>query len=361
MKKSLQRNSNLELLRIVSMFFIVLHHFAYHGSSSWVGQYTKAYAGAEKIYLLLSCLGKAAVVAFVIIGAYFLSQKKFKLIRVLHLCFTTLIYSWLIFLVLIWKFPDLINIGSWNNIWAPIPIPSNYWFVIAYVYMLLCMPFMNLLIRKLTKRQICTVIFLFSFLWTIVYFMSSNKLDNDGYSFFTSNNYFLLIYLIGGYIRKYQPRWAMTFLSSAIVFIACLLFTLLIIYKAPSSYYGNLSGIMATLNNPISLILGVSIFVLFKNINIGSNVVINYISKSMFGVYLIHDNSFIRPIIWQKMVNTHIYAKKPLEYLQYGLKVSIIIFVYCILIDILKRLVIDPIVNVLVLKLNNLYISWSSH
>ena len=97
----------------------------------------------------------------------------------------------------------------------------------------------------------------------------------------------------------------------------------------------------------------------FKNINIGHNVVINYLSKSMFGVYLIHDNSFIRPIIWHKLVHTLTYAQKPYNYLWYGIETSFFIFIICIIIDILKRTTIDPIVNLGTLKLTNMFKKWS--
>ncbi|MDM8304012.1 acyltransferase [Limosilactobacillus vaginalis] len=354
-----ERDSNLELLRIISMFFIVLHHYAYHGSFKWATQYNNLFFGSEKVYLFLSCLGKAAVISFVMIGAYFLSMKSFKLIRVVQLSVTTLIYSWLIFLFLLWKFPAFIKINSISSILLPIPIPSNYWFVIAYIYMLLFMSFMNLIIRKLSRRQILTIIFLFIFFWTILYFVQSDKLDNDSYSFFNVNNYFLLIYLIAGYIRKYDTKWAKSFFTSFFLFIGALIVTLLFIFFIPDEYYNRLSGIMASLNNPLALFLGVTIFVVFKNINIGHNVVINYLSKSMFGVYLIHDNSFIRPIIWHKLVHTLTYAQKPYNYLWYGIETSFFIFIICIIIDILKRTTIDPIVNLGTLKLTNMFKKWS--
>lgn len=342
------------------MFCIVLHHFAYHGSLNWAATYNETFLKTDHVYLFLACLGKAAVVAFVMIGAWFLSEKKFKLWRVVQLCITTLVYSWLIFLILIWKFPSLINFGSMNNIWWPIPIPSNYWFVIAYVYMLLFMPFMNLILNKLSRRQTIIIIYVFGILWTVVQFIQTKKIDNDSYNFFNLNNYFLLIYLIAGYLRKYKPVWSIGFIKSFSILTIIVGIIVLTILSINKNNYVFFAGLMASLNNPISLILGISMFLFFNNMRIGHNVVINYISKSMFGVYLIHDNSFIRPIIWQKLVNTLPYAKSPIKYLQYGLSVSFTVFVICIFIDILKRIIIDPIINFFAFRITKKFLKWSS-
>ena len=34
-KKTMYRNSSIELLRIISMVMIMFHHFAYHGNFEW--------------------------------------------------------------------------------------------------------------------------------------------------------------------------------------------------------------------------------------------------------------------------------------------------------------------------------------
>lgn len=359
MSKRGKRNSNLELLRIISMFFIVLHHYAYHGSMEWAQEYNRAYVNSDYVYLILSCLGKAAVVSFVMIGAYFLSRKQFKILRVVHLCITTFVYSWIIYLFLDWRFPQFIHGKSMQEIWWPIPIPSNYWFVIAYVYLLLIMPFMNLIINKLTRRQLAILIWILVIFWCFLEFIPNNKLDNVDYSYFNFNNYFLLIYLIAGYVRKYRPIWTVGIGKTFLIFAIGLVVSFSIIYNTTSKNYNSFAVIMASLSNPLSLVIGVTTFSLFNNINLGHNRIINYISKSMFGVYLIHDNSFIRPIIWHKFINTKLYAVNSSKYLQYGLQVSAIIFCICVGIDIFKRIFIDPIINFLVVKSTNTLIQWS--
>lgn len=48
-------------------------------------------------------------------------------------------------------------------------------------------------------------------------------------------------------------------------------------------------------------ISAVSIYLLFKNIDAGSVRIINSIAACTFGIYLIHENAFMRPLIWYKI------------------------------------------------------------
>lgn len=75
MKKK-QRNSNLELLRIISMFLIVLGHFAWQTNWSVNNDTSLIRLGA------IHCLwigGKLGVNLFILISGYFLINSKFKL------------------------------------------------------------------------------------------------------------------------------------------------------------------------------------------------------------------------------------------------------------------------------------------
>ncbi|BDZ30490.1 hypothetical protein MH1LPH_09560 [Lactiplantibacillus brownii] len=50
------------------------------------------------------------------------------------------------------------------------------------------------------------------------------------------------------------------------------------------------------------LCFSISIFIWVMNITPFSNKFINRVSALTFGVYLIHDNEFIRPLLWQHLV-----------------------------------------------------------
>ena len=71
MKK--QRSSNIELLRIICMFMIVIHHFMAHGGL-WMLP-----TGINKIIVnFFMPFGKMAFVVFVVISCWFLTNSEFK-------------------------------------------------------------------------------------------------------------------------------------------------------------------------------------------------------------------------------------------------------------------------------------------
>ena len=77
-----QRNSNLELLRIIAMVFIVSHHFAVHGFGDC--NFVISNPNNYLIYLL-SIFGKIGVDIFVLISAYFMVNSRFTLRKLLVL------------------------------------------------------------------------------------------------------------------------------------------------------------------------------------------------------------------------------------------------------------------------------------
>ena len=75
-KTKVQRNSNLEILRIIAMLFIIAHHFSVHG----FGDVNFAISNANNyVIYFFGILGKIGVDVFIIISAYFMIDSKFNL------------------------------------------------------------------------------------------------------------------------------------------------------------------------------------------------------------------------------------------------------------------------------------------
>lgn len=76
----------------------------------------------------------------------------------------------------------------------------------------------------------------------------------------------------------------------------------------------------------------------------------------MFGVYLIHEDSFVRPFIWQNTFSSKEYAGAGIEYLLAGLLFSLIVFISCILIDIIfRRLILSGTINQLTVFISRIF------
>lgn len=358
MIKKSNRNSSIELLRILSMFAIVIHHYAYHSTFNW-GVYNTLYEGALKVNLFLHFFGKLGVDIFVIIGAYFLCEKKFNFKRPINLILTTMFYSFgiYIFLAYVLRVKLLIPI-SLKGILLPFPLPSGYWFVYSYVVMLFAMPFLNIIINSLERAKLLMLISGLIILWSFLVIRCIVFNDKPGTSIddfgYTSTTFFFLLYFIAAYVRKYSGKILNSKKYTAIGSVVGLLLAVVCSYLADSQKLFN--GILDTfdINGPIVIATSVFIFSFFRNCHF-SNQVINYIAGSMFSVYLIHEDSFVRPIIWDQLISSKLYVHSGLEYLMAGLFFSLLVFIVCIIIDIVcRRLIFSKLINKLTNYINEL-------
>ena len=76
------RVSNIELLRIVAMFLVVISHFYVHGRWPIVNELS-----INNIIIYCFDVGEIGVTAFVLISGYFLVNQSFDLVKLFKLVF----------------------------------------------------------------------------------------------------------------------------------------------------------------------------------------------------------------------------------------------------------------------------------
>ena len=72
------RESNIELLRIISMIMVVVLHFFYHGE---ILRWTTVESSGYLTYWSVEALAFVAVNVFVLISGYFLCLSRFRLLN----------------------------------------------------------------------------------------------------------------------------------------------------------------------------------------------------------------------------------------------------------------------------------------
>ena len=102
----------------------------------------------------------------------------------------------------------------------------------------------------------------------------------------------------------------------------------------------------------LTVVVAIAIFNIFANINLGRIKFINWIAASTFAVYLIHDNSLVRSVLWGYVDNSKI--KNAHDMFLYGMKEIVLIFVVCIVIDIVRRVLLGWLFNWLTQKIGGL-------
>ena len=334
MKKT--RSSNIELLRIIAMIFVVVLH--YLGKSGTLLPWGSNYFTVNTWFAWgIEAFALVAVNVYVLIGGYFLVESPFKINRIVRLWLQVLFYSagvWLIFLAL-GKVPTDYTGGYWTSMFL-LPVTSqHYWFASIYIFMCLLAPFMGIAARKMSKTQLKTCIvvlmILFSRVWRIFLPMST-PLDDKGYGII----WFVCLFMIAAYIRLYVPvngKWGKPLLVYALSSLG--LFLTLPIIGTLSQITGKLPDyykVFYEYNAPFTIAGAVALFLVFRNMNIkGEKVskVINYVAGLTFGVYLLHEHVLLRPL-WKTFWQVPKYYKTPYFLLHMAGVVLCVFLVGCI-------------------------------
>ena len=192
-----KRQSNLELFRIVLMIGIVFGHgFLWGGVQSNLSFPTTLYC----VVKILDIIDTPSVNCFVMLSGYFLISASFKISKILKLWLQILFYSLVLYFILV--VTGHVPFSLKDAAFSFIPVISNrYWFATNYVGLYVLFPFINRVIRDLDKRQyrvlLAGELFLFSLVAMIPGVPGFNSLGGN------SLIWFVVLYTIGGYLRKF--------------------------------------------------------------------------------------------------------------------------------------------------------------
>ena len=177
-QKPAARNVSIELLRIVAMFLILTCHFVIH--FDWDHHQLRVVLPQEPgwwsaLRFVIVQYGQVGVSIFFIISGYFLVEKSFKWNRLVKTWLQMFCYSvaFLIIVLLLGAFhhypmavePIMHGVDLYRSILASLfPFFYNsYWFIGAYLLMLLVAPYLNTLFNTLPKRSMEMLIVLLGF------------------------------------------------------------------------------------------------------------------------------------------------------------------------------------------------------
>lgn len=279
------RNYGIDLLRIVSMFMIVMLHTLGHGGA------LKGADPATVHYKLLWHLESGAYCAvncFALVSGYVGLSSRFKLSGIVQLWLQVVFYH-AIFTV-VWA---LVENRPVDPALALMPVKNNaYWYYTAYFGISFFTPLVNKAVENLDKKTalLCAAgaVLLFSVYPTLAG-KDIFKLDG-GYHVL----WLLVIYLLGAVLRRHAPleRWGKA--AWALVYLAMvgLSWGMLMLRNRTGLQLVNL----IQYTSPTILLAAVALLMLFSKISMAGRGQkwIALVSPLTFGVYLIHDSLFIR-------------------------------------------------------------------
>lgn len=358
MSKTKIRNSNYELMRIVSMFLIVLYHVIYHGQ---VLQ-NCCNEGAKIILELLEFFTLVHVNSFILVSGYFQSTSNFKQSKLWSILNASFFYRVVIMVILL--ILGVITLDKLTIIKEAFPININeYWFIKCYILLYCLSPFINKGLKNFDKKSFQKLLVVMFIIFSILPVMTGRLFfENNGFSLYQ----FVYLYIIGAYLRRYplDKNYIFKVMSKRMyqLVLVFIFFGVLILNYIFSKYALSIIGINTVLdevssyitdasilyNNPFVVIQTIAYFAFFGTLSL-KNKVINKISALTIGVYLIHDNNFVRALIYDalKINNGPIYSYK---FIIYVIIISIVIYICCLIIEWLRQLLFRFVYN---LKISN--------
>lgn len=335
--KNSVRQSNVELLRIIAMVMIVGHHFAVHG---WEGGFPYPSISVNRLWIqFIQMGGKIGVNVFVLISGYFLIvAPKIKISKVIKFWLQIAFYSFIIFALFVGTGIKPFGIIELVKHIFPV-IMDQWWFASTYFVLYLLSPYINILLKNLNRRQYIIFLVLLGGCWCVIPTFTAQNFQSNSLA------WFVYLYAIAGYIKLFglkknvtSKKWILLAIFFAfLTYLSVVMFDLL---GMKVVFFGKHATFFYNMQSFPMLVISVSLFLGFRALNIDCNKFVNTISAATFGVYLIHDDPYVRDFLWSRVVKTTSYTTSKILIL-YSLIVTALVFVVCTMIELLRIHVIE--------------------
>ena len=195
-KQGTMRSSNIELFRIVTMLFIVAHHYVVNsGLTAADGPiYADPLHWRSLFLLIFGAWGKIGINCFVMITGYFMCESRITSRKFFKLLWEVMFYFIGVQMIFWITGYDDITLKSVIYTFVPVRSVSDS-FEECFLLFYLCIPFINILIQHLTEKQHWYLLVLSGFIY--VFFGTFRRVTMNYVS------WFIVVYFIASFIRRY--------------------------------------------------------------------------------------------------------------------------------------------------------------
>ncbi len=299
------RSYGIDLLKSVSMLMVVVLHIL--GVGGILSATTEGTA-ANNIAWFLETANICAVNCFGLVSGYVLCKGHYRRSRLLSLWLRVVFESLIITAAFALLVRGTVGPNDWIKVFTPV-VHGVYWYFTAYFALFFFVPYINKMIKALSKREIASlgisVVIVFSFL--------GNTLNTDifflhgGYGFL----WLLCLYVLGACMRNIEIKksinkyWflASYFLCVAVAWVAMELLN---------------SPRVISYTSPFILFAAMMLLQFFKRLEFNSpfsQKFISMLARTSFGVYIIHTH----PLIWGNLL-----TERFVPYLKYPIPVTVV-------------------------------------
>ncbi|MBQ2441259.1 MAG: acyltransferase [Paludibacteraceae bacterium] len=341
----MKRDSNAELLRIICIIFILLHHFCVHALFPEVGK--EKLVDTEWDSQLMTFLHGflyIGVNCFVMISGYY--GIKTTMSRFVRLYLTYFFYSALALLYTIgytyfFVSPDFsLDVKAIFHAFVSFIFPfrlGEIWFMTCYIALFLIAPLLHMLIERINKKEYIWLLIILTVVNVYFgYFTISGVVNYTGYNIV----HFVWLYFIGNFLKEYMTedfrlrnRWK--FFAGYVVG-ACL--------------WGTLAWLKGKgvdvptwrtfcYHNPFLLINTVCFFLFIMSFRFQSRFV-NCLASSTLGVFLLNEK-----VVGYQILQPFSHVFSPMVNVAVWLGLAIAFYVVAVVLDKLLHLIINPLLR----------------
>ena len=292
------RDSNLELMRIILMLLIIAHHMVVN--SGVMSLIDATAPTANGVFLTLwGMWGKAAINAFVLITGWFMCTSRLtwqKYVRLLAQVYFWKFVVWIFLLVVNRAMPNL------TDFVLIVVSPFRYiddGFLASFLAMNLTIPFLSKLAQALDRgaylRLLALLLGIYTFTTTFLAAPAA----------FSEYVWYCTLFFVAGYLRMFRPAWSE---NRGLVSRLCVASLVLSIASVVAIVAAD-TALGTRLADPYYFVVdsgklfafasGLFVFLWFKGLEMPKSQLVNTVSATTFGVFLIHAHSeAMRTWLW---------------------------------------------------------------
>lgn len=326
------RNYGIDILRVISMLFVIVLHSLGHGG---ILKTAIVNSPQYKVAWIMEIIAYCAVDIFAIISGYVAytdKEKDVKYSNYIKLWLEVVFYGLLINIIFNLININFVHITDYIKVLFPVSY-ELYWYFTAYTGLFILMPIINKGIRNLDNnmlKKVFVIIFVFFSLLGVVF---ENFELYRGYSFI----WITLLYILGMIMKKCNIGSNLS--KSKIIIGIVLLYLTTYLYRIYGFDYKALNieitkSLFVSYISPTMVgvsILYVLLFSKFK-FNEKINNVIAFLASSSFAIYIINEHKLVKKLIMTNLF-VGIANDSIFKIIFYVIGFSIIFVILSILID----------------------------
>ncbi|MBP3457797.1 MAG: acyltransferase family protein [Lachnospiraceae bacterium] len=337
-----ERNYGVDALRILAMLMVVVTHIlgvggVFDACEPLSPQYGVAWFLEAACYCTVNC--------YALISGYAGINASYKYSNIVLLWLRVVFYTVSITVLFgIFK-PEAVRATDYIKAFFPV-MKSPYWYFTAYFALFLFIPILNKAINAMTREQVRAVV-----IGAVIFISVFQTVFGDvfGTAEGSSTLWLIVLYMIGAYIRKFDPFKSLTAGKALLGYLitTTLSWGFKVAADAAPLLLGEDNGFAMLISSysdrlirhisPTLLASAVLLLILFRQLSIPDPVkrMIKFLSPMAFSVYIIHAH----PLVWDNFMDYRFssYSLLPAPALAIAvLGTALFIFAVCCICDMMR-------------------------